>query len=64
MVNRNCDVNLTNKERGKVVQIESMGKEVREKKKRYCEKDLLLKGVLESLSLFMELLFSLYSGKA
>lgn len=47
MVNRNCDVNLTNEERGKVVQIESMGKEVRERKKRYCEKDLLLKEVLE-----------------
>lgn len=64
MVNRNCDVNLTNEERGKVVQIESMGKEVRERKKRYCEKDLLLKEVLEFLSLFMELLLSLYSGKA
>lgn len=64
MVNRNCDVNLTNEERGKVVQIESMGKEVGERKKRYCEKDLLLKEVLEVLSLFMELLLSLYSGKA
>lgn len=42
MVNRNCDVNLTNEERGKVVQIESMGKEVRERKKRYCEKRFAL----------------------
>lgn len=45
-VERNYAVNLTDEGRGKVIQIESMGKKIREKKQKILRKDLLLKGVL------------------
>lgn len=63
LVKRNCDVNLTNEEKGKVVQFGSMGKELREKEKWVCEKTCSWEGPWKETSLFMELL-SLCSGKA